>query len=151
MAANRLTAVDAQMFWMSSRMPNDTFLLYGFEGVPTDLDAALAELAAAAGRSPDLTRRVSDDEPWHYPRWVPHQVDAAQFRVHHLADSSWAGCLAAVVALVDDQLDAAVTPWRLHVFPGCTVSRRSVAPPPSRSCRSLTCSAAGAGPAARPR
>ncbi|WP_395310361.1 WS/DGAT domain-containing protein [Mycobacterium sp. AMU20-3851] len=118
MAANRLTAVDAQMFWMSSRMPNDTFLLYGFEGVPTDLDAALAQLAVAAGRSPDLTRRVSDAEPWRYPSWVPHQVDPGQFRVHDLEDGSWSDCLAAVVTLVDDQLDATVTPWRLHVFPG---------------------------------
>ena len=48
MRANRLTAVDAQMFWMSSRMPNDTFLLYGFDGVPADLPAALGELAAQA-------------------------------------------------------------------------------------------------------
>ena len=118
MAANRLTAVDAQMFWMSARMPNDTFLLYGFDGVPADLDAAIGALITHAGTSPDLNRRVADGSRWRYPRWVPHQVGTGQFIVHDLVDTSWRGCLAAVSALVDDQLDATVLPWRLHLFVG---------------------------------
>lgn len=118
MAANRLTAVDAQMFWMSARMPNDTFLLYGFDGVPADLGKALGELAANARTSPDLSQRIEDDSRLQYPSWVPHDVSAAQFTVLDLADTSWTGCLEAVSRLVDDQLDPRVMPWRLHVFAG---------------------------------
>ena len=43
-------------------------------------------------------------------------MDAAQIAVHELDDNSWAGCLAAVNGLADDQLDPRVWPWRLHVF-----------------------------------
>lgn len=118
MAVNRLTAVDAQMFWMSARMPNDTFLLYAFEGVPADLDAAIDELIANAHTSPDLSQRIEDSARWRYPAWVGHDVGAAQFTVHDPADTSWAGCLAAVGALVDHQLDPQVMPWRLHLFAG---------------------------------
>jgi hypothetical protein len=117
-AGNRLTAVDAQMFWMSARMPNDTFLLYGFDGVPADLDAAIGELVTNARTSPDLSQRIEDDSRLQYPSWVYHEVSAAQFTVHRLADPSWTGCLAAVSALVDDQLDARVMPWRVHLFAG---------------------------------
>ena len=118
MAANRLTAVDAQMFWMSARMPNDTFLLYGFDGVPPDLDAAIGQLIANARTSPDLSQRVDDGSRWRYPAWVHHEVGTGQFTVHEPADTSWTGCLAAVSALVDEQLDPTVMPWRLHLFPG---------------------------------
>lgn len=118
MAANRLTAVDAQMFWMSARMPNDTFLLYGFDGVASDLDEAVGRLIINARTSPDLSQRVEDSSRWQYPVWVPHRVDAGQFTVHGLADTTWTGCLAAVSALVDDQLDPSVMPWRLHLFVG---------------------------------
>lgn len=118
MAANRLTAVDAQMFWMSARMPNDTFLLYGFDGVPADLTAAIGQLITNARSSPDLSQRVDDTSRWQYPAWVHHEVDAAQFTVHELTDASWTGCLAAVSALVGEQLDSTVMPWRLHLFPG---------------------------------
>lgn len=36
--AQRLAPADAQMFWMSAKIPNDTFLVFGFDGVPADLD-----------------------------------------------------------------------------------------------------------------
>lgn len=118
MAVNRLTAVDAQMFWMSAKMPNDTFLLYGFDGVPADLDAAISEVIDCACTSPDLTRRVSDESSLRYPVWVHNEVGAAQFTMHDLDDTTWAGCLQAVTRLVDHQLDARVLPWRLHLFAG---------------------------------
>ncbi|MDO3403102.1 WS/DGAT domain-containing protein [Mycolicibacterium neoaurum] len=116
MATDRLTAVDAQMFWMSATIPNDTFLLYAFDGVPDDLDAAIAELIVAARTSVDLTRRVHDESRLHYPEWVPAPV-GRECIVTHLADG-WADCLSVVVALVDDQLDARVMPWRIHLFVG---------------------------------
>lgn len=117
---NRLTAVDAQMFWMSARMPNDTFLLYGFDGVPADLDAAVGQAVANAVNSPDLSQRIDDSAKFHYPCWMPFAVNESCFTVRDLDDSSWLGCLAAVTALVDRQLDARVRPWQVYVFPGVT-------------------------------
>ncbi len=29
-----LTAADAQVYWMSAKIPNDSFLLYAFDGDP---------------------------------------------------------------------------------------------------------------------
>ena len=51
-----------------------------------------------------------------YPAWMSGDVDADQFAVHELDDNSWAGCLAAVSRLAEDQLDPRVRAWRLHVF-----------------------------------
>lgn len=99
-------------------MPNDTFLLYGFDGVPVDLSGVLAELAANARTSPDLSQRIDDSARLHYPSWVPAPVDEFRFVVHDLDQPTWPGCLAAVGELVDAQLDAQLAPWRLHVFPG---------------------------------
>ena len=48
----RLSAVDAQMHWMSAKIPNDQFLLYGFAGEPSEL-----EPGASTG-SPARTRIV---------------------------------------------------------------------------------------------
>ncbi len=36
MTVRRLAAVDAQTYWLSAKIPNDTLLLYGFDGVPTN-------------------------------------------------------------------------------------------------------------------
>lgn len=117
-AAQRLAPADAQMFWMSAKIPNDTFLVYGFDGVPADLEGALHDLVAHARVSPDLSQRIEDSSRWHYPSWVPCPADRSRFTVHATGERTWAGCLAAVAAVVDDQLDPRVTPWRLHVFAG---------------------------------
>lgn len=113
----RLTPFDAQMHWLSAKIPNDTFLLFGFDGVPDDLDAALAQVRARAATCRELGVRIADPGGLRFPAWAPAPVAAHQTVVHSLADRSWQGCLDAVVALVPDQLDAAVTAWRLHVFP----------------------------------
>ena len=52
----RLTAVDAQTYWMSAKIPNDQFLLYGFAGVPANLDEAM-------GADPRQGRRVPGAAP----------------------------------------------------------------------------------------
>jgi hypothetical protein len=52
MTVRRLAAVDAQMYWMSAKMPNDQFLLYGFAGLPSELDAAIDVIRERAGRCP---------------------------------------------------------------------------------------------------
>ncbi|MGW0159125.1 WS/DGAT domain-containing protein [Mycobacterium sp. NPDC003323] len=112
-----MTATDAQSFWMSAKIPNDTFLLFAFEGVPEDLDAAIAESVANAVVSPDLSRRIRDDARLRYPAWVAFRAGPAQFTVRG-AGQSWAQCLAQVSRLVDDQLDPRQTPWRVHLFVG---------------------------------
>lgn len=114
MSADRLTAVDAQSFWLSAKIPNDTFLLFAFAGVPTDPAAAIAEVRDRAAGIPELTVRVDDGPRWRYPRWVPAGVDDV---VVHDAPT-WPGVLEATVALIDDQLDVTTHAWRLHVFPG---------------------------------
>ena len=50
MTVRRLSAVDAQMHWMSAKIPNDQFLLYGFAGVPSDLEQALERIRGAGAR-----------------------------------------------------------------------------------------------------
>ena len=110
-----MTAVDAQFYWMSAKIPNDQFLLYAFAGVPDDLDAAVADVLDRARRSPELMVRVADSDPLRYPRWVPTAVPLCAVR-HQLGDDTWTGCLDAVVRLADDQLDPRCATWRLHVF-----------------------------------
>ncbi|MET4428419.1 DUF1298 domain-containing protein [Mycolicibacterium sp. 624] len=114
----RLTAVDAQTFWMSAKIPNDTVLLYGFAGVPDDLDHALEQVRERARGCSELSVRIDDPGGLAYPSWVECGVDPAQVEVCDLEDSTWAGCLSAVSLLVDDQLDARRAAWRLVVFVG---------------------------------
>jgi hypothetical protein len=118
MLVRRLSAVDAQMHWMSAKIPNDQFLLYGFAGVPSDLEQALTSIRRRARNCAELRLRVEERGALTYPAWVAGEVRPDQFVVHDLADTSWAGCLAAVARLADRQLDAHDMTWRLYVFAG---------------------------------
>lgn len=118
MTMRRLTPIDAQAFWLSAKIPTDTFLLFGFAGVPTDLERTLTDVAARARTRPDLTVGIDDRGGLFYPCWVPRGVDPAQFVVHDVEDPTWPGCLAAVGALVAEQLDPRHAAWRLHVYTG---------------------------------
>ena len=111
----RLTAVDAQTYWVSAKIPNDQFLLYGFAGVPSRLEEAIDEIRRRAEDCAELRLQIRDGSALTYPAWVTADVVADQFTVHELDDHSWDGCLAAVTELADDQLDARVRPWRLHI------------------------------------
>ncbi|HEY9263837.1 MAG TPA: DUF1298 domain-containing protein, partial [Mycobacterium sp.] len=116
----RLAAVDAQTLWMSAAIPSDQFLVYAFEAgsAGTDgVDGAVGEIRDRARTCDELRLRVADTGFWTYPAWVRNEVGSDQFVVHQLADRSWAGCLAAVAGLADEQLDTRVMTWRLHVFP----------------------------------
>ncbi len=111
----RLTAVDAQWFWMSAKIPNDQFLIYAFDGdapIGPDLLAGLRTRAAACE---DLTLRVVDDCALRYPRWESGPVLPEQIVVHPDA-CSWSECLDAVAGLADHQLDPRAAAWRLHLF-----------------------------------
>jgi len=116
MMVRRLSAVDAQMHWMSAKIPNDQFLLYGFGGAPSDLEQALERVRQRAWRAAELRLRVEEGNLLTYPAWVTGQVEPDQVVAHDLADTSWAGCLAAAAGLAENQLDAHRSTWRLHVF-----------------------------------
>jgi hypothetical protein len=116
--AARMTAVDAQFYWMSAKVPNDQFLLYAFDGEPKPVSQAIDEVRGRAHACLDLTLRVDDGCLLTYPEWVSGADVPAQVVVHELADDSWDGCLDAVVGLADQQLDVRRTPWRLHLFTG---------------------------------
>ena len=60
MMVRRLSAVDAQMHWMSAKIPNDQFLLYGFGGAPSDLEQALERVRQRAWRAAELIQAGGD-------------------------------------------------------------------------------------------
>ncbi len=60
MTVRRLAAVDAQTYWMSAKIPNDQFLLYGFAGVPANLDQAIGVIRGRADECAELRLRVRD-------------------------------------------------------------------------------------------
>lgn len=111
-----MAPVDAQFHWMSAILPSDQFLVYGFGGEPTDFDAAVAAVMQRARSCPALTVRLDDRGVLTYPRWVPAAPPPP--RVHQVSRPEWAQCLQAVARLGDDPVDAGVSPWRLHLFPG---------------------------------
>jgi hypothetical protein len=112
-----MSPVDAQMFWMSKKIPSDQFLVFGFDGPAADVGAAVAEVRSRAEACAELRLRVVDDCGIRYPRWVDGGVVLpAQFDVR-TGGLSWAACLDRVSGLVDDQLDAREMCWRMIVFP----------------------------------
>jgi hypothetical protein len=114
--STRMTAVDAQFYWMSAKVPNDEFLIYAFDGEPTDFERAVQDVRNRARACRALTVRVDDGSPLTYPSWVQTELEPERVTRHQLDDHSWTGCLDAVVRLADDQLDIRRAPWRLHLF-----------------------------------
>lgn len=115
----RMAPTDAQMYWMSEKIPNDQFLLYVFDGVPQNLEIAIDFVLERAEATADLRLRVADvDCALDYPYWVRCGADRDQVVVHELVDSCWVTCLDKIAGLVDDQLDLRDRAWKLHVFPG---------------------------------
>ncbi|MEI6254933.1 MAG: WS/DGAT domain-containing protein, partial [Mycobacteriaceae bacterium] len=110
----RMAAADAQLLWLSAKVPNDQFLLYVFDGAP-DIPAGLRQVRRNAEGFDELRMRVCDDSRWRYPQWVLGEVAAEQFVVHEAGGSGdWRGSLASVARL--GRLDATRTTWRVHVF-----------------------------------
>lgn len=114
----RLSAVDAQTYWMSAKIPNDTVLLYGFDGVPVDMAVAVEEIAERAREYADLTLRIEDGGRLTYPEWVHREVDRSQFVVHDAGERSFQACLDEARVLTAERLDARAAAWRMHVFTG---------------------------------
>ena len=107
----QLAAVDAQLFWLSARMPNDQFLVYGFGSQPSP--GALAEVRRRAAENPEFGLRIADESRWSYPRWVTAPVTDEQFVVHDEAIGV-AGDFGALAGL--GRLDATRIAWRVHLF-----------------------------------
>lgn len=117
---SRMAPVDAMWFWMSTKLPNDQFQVYAFDGM-VDVEAATAELLGRARQCPDLCLRARDGLlRVGFPYWVETEVGADEVVVHALPEPGWDQCLAAVGALTDDQLDVRRATWRVHLFPGVT-------------------------------
>jgi WS/DGAT C-terminal domain len=112
----RMTAVDAQFYWMSAKIPSDEFMLYAFDGLPTDFEHTVDEVCARANACRALSVRVEDGSPLTYPRWLPATVATDRIVRHHLDDDGWQSCLDAVGLLLDDQVDIRRAPWRMHLF-----------------------------------
>lgn len=112
----RLAAVDAQTYWMSTKIPNDQFLLYAFAGVPDSPAPLVAGLRERAAACRDLTLRIVDDSRLRYPVWVAGAVGHDQFDVHQGPQLDWTACLDTVAGLADGQLDPRLAAWRLHLF-----------------------------------
>jgi hypothetical protein len=108
-----MAAADAQMLWLSAKMPNDQFLVFAFDGVPSDVTDAITEVRRRALSNDELQVRVVDDHWWSYPRWEPGTVADEQFSV--LETGQWQACLDSLRLL--PQLTTTRMCWRLHVFP----------------------------------
>ena len=117
MTSVRFAAADAQLLWLSAKVPNDQFLVYVFDG-KLDIPSALAEVRRNAQECADLRLRVCDDTFWRYPRWVSGDVGDEQFVVHANV-GEWRDCLPVLAGL--DQLDTRRMAWRVNVFPPNTV------------------------------
>lgn len=112
-----LAAADAQLFWLSSKLPNDQFLVFVFDGEPAP--GALDQVRRRAEAHAEFRLRVADDSRWRYPRWVPAPVTDEQFVVHDGVGHDGAGPASGdfrVIARLG-QIDATRMTWRLHVFP----------------------------------
>ena len=89
----RMSAVDAMWYWMSSTMPSDQFRVYGFTSPRTSLDVIAGYLRRRAATIDDLRLRVAD-APAHLdrPYWRRAPVSADQVRVTR-GPLSWQACL----------------------------------------------------------
>ena len=110
-----MAAADAQLLLLSAKVPNDQFLLYGFDAAPRG--DALEAIRRNADACEELKLRVLDDHPWRYPRWVRSELSADQFVVH--GDAQWPGDSPPA------QLDVSRMAWRVHLYAGAVVVQMS--------------------------
>ncbi|MBF6438068.1 WS/DGAT domain-containing protein [Nocardia cyriacigeorgica] len=135
---------DATMYWLSGRTRNDLFLLYCFAESELSTDQLRAIIARRSARIPDLCVRLRPaPRDLAYPTWVPCAFDTGQFVEYRLPQADWAHLEQALGEVLATGVDAAVHPWRLHVFRGITG-----APLPSRGESALGEVESGSIPAA---
>ncbi|MEU7767635.1 WS/DGAT domain-containing protein [Nocardia sp. NPDC049190] len=110
---------DAMIYWLSKRARNDQFLLYCFADGGRSTEELRAAVAERSARIDDLRVRLRElPADIDYPSWVPCLFTAEQFVEHRLARPDWSHVLDALGGVLGTGMDAAVRPWRLHVFRG---------------------------------
>lgn len=110
-----LHPTDAQTYWMSTKIPNDQFLLYCFD-TDASAETVVAELVDTAREIPDLNIRIADVPlSLSYPRLRTMRVEAAHVRLHGRS-MAWSDCTDAIAALFANQLQPGETPWQVHLF-----------------------------------
>ncbi|WP_329414349.1 WS/DGAT domain-containing protein [Nocardia vinacea] len=112
-----VAAQDATMYWLSGRTRNDLFMLYCFDDSGRS-GAQLREFVARRSTEiADLSvrlRKLPGDLD--YPAWVRCEFRAEQFVEHILPEPDWPSVCEVLGKLLGTGVDAAVRPWRLHVF-----------------------------------
>ncbi|WP_082082340.1 hypothetical protein [Mycobacterium lepromatosis] len=97
-----MTVVDAQFYWMSTKVSNDQFRVYAFDVQPIRFNCFIDKASRCARSCPDLAMRVDDGPALTYPQWGSAVVKPAYLLKHKLTDHSWHGCLAAVFSLASE-------------------------------------------------
>lgn len=112
---------DAMMYWLSARTRNDLFLLYCFADSGRPTTELRDFVARRSAQIPDLRVRLhAVPADLDYPSWIPADFAAEQFVEHHLPERNWNYLCSALGKLLGTGVDAALRPWRLHVFRGVT-------------------------------
>ncbi|TLF78398.1 WS/DGAT domain-containing protein [Nocardia cyriacigeorgica] len=112
---------DATMYWLSRRTRNDLFLLYCFAESELGTDQLCATIARRSATIPDLCVRLRPaPRDLAYPTWVPCPFNPEQFVEHRLPQTDWAHLEQALGEVLATGVDAAIHPWRIHVFRGIT-------------------------------
>lgn len=110
---------DATMYWLSRRTRNDLFLLYCFAESELGTDQLRTIIARRSATIPDLAVRLRPaPRDLAYPTWVPCAFDVEQFVEHRLPQTDWAHLEQALGEVLATGVDAAIHPWRIHVFRG---------------------------------
>ncbi|KXO89711.1 hypothetical protein AXK56_05960 [Tsukamurella pulmonis] len=117
MTGGLLAPRDARTFWASRVLPSDQFLLYCFDhgAGPAPSAAEVADVVLARAPSiMDLRLRIAPAPvDLEHPAWAPNAV----VDVREGIARTWDAMPAALARLFARQVDATVSPWRLHVFP----------------------------------
>lgn len=107
------------MYWLSEKIPNDQFLMYGFGTAHGDPEG-LRQWVLRRAHDVDDLRLVVRDVPWDidYPVWASREVGEDQVVVHDLPERTWEECRDATAELLGTGVDVRISPWTLHLFPG---------------------------------
>ncbi|MGW5388039.1 wax ester/triacylglycerol synthase domain-containing protein [Nocardia sp. NPDC003963] len=114
-----LAPPDATMYWLSRRTRNDQFLLYCFAESDWETERLRDAIAQRCAVIPELCVRLSADPTGlSYPVWAPAAPHPGRIVTHRLDRPDWPGLLEALGPLLGTGVDAAESPWRLHLFRG---------------------------------
>ncbi|MBY4399785.1 DUF1298 domain-containing protein [Rhodococcus fascians] len=113
----RLHPVDAQAYWMASKVPSDQFLLYCFEGAREPLESTVRRLRIRSAGIEVLGLRITE-VPFglERPHWTAMDPATDTISVHP-EPRTWQECLDAVASSFERQVDPRHTVWHLHLYP----------------------------------